>query len=84
MNNYEYIDTLINNIKAHLEKTINEEYTEYKNKCLEDLNNKLEYKRNDIVRDILNGIDISINSNEPYSFEPTILIKVEKKVFIKE
>lgn len=76
-------DNLIEMIRLQIQETINDDYTQYKNKCLEDLNMQLERKRNDIVKDILNGIDISINSNEPYTVEPTILIKIEKKVYVK-
>lgn len=84
MINNNYVENVVQTIKKQLEQSINDDYTTYKNKCLEDLNTTLEYKRNSVVRDILNGIDISIISNEPYELEPTILIKVEKKIVIKE
>ena len=48
-----------------------------------DLDYKLEAKRNDVVRSALNGIDISIMEQQPYSFEPVIQIKIEKKIILK-
>ena len=85
MNN-EYINqcnNMINSIKKEIHEQIDKEYTEYKIKCLKDLDYQLECKRNECVKWILDGIDIVINSNEPYSFDPTILIKIEKKVVIR-
>ena len=85
MNN-EYINqcnNMINSLKKEIQEQIDEEYTEYKIKCLKDLDDQLECKINECVKRVLDGIDIVINSNEPYSFDPTILIKIEKKVLIK-
>lgn len=85
MNN-EYINqcnNMINSLKKEIQEQIDEEYTDYKIKCLKDLDYQLECKRNECVKRVLDGIDIVINSNEPYSFDPTILIKIEKKVVIK-
>ena len=76
-------NAIINSIKETITKDLDAEYTEYKNKCLEDLDYKLEAKRNDVVRSALNGIDISIMEQQPYSFEPVIQIKIEKKVILK-
>lgn len=76
-------NAIINSIKETIRKDLDAEYTEYKNKCLEDLNYKLEAKRNDVVRSALNGIDISIMEQQPYSFEPVIQIKIEKKIILK-
>lgn len=83
MINNNYMENIIRSIKNQIEQSINEEYTTYKNKCLDELNTKLECRRNEAVKDILNGIDISIRSNEPFELEPTILIKIEKKIIIK-
>lgn len=74
---------LIDALKSEVRKKIDDEYTEYKIQCLKDLDYKLELKRNDVIREILNGVDFSVAENTPYSLEPTILIKVEKKVIIK-
>lgn len=80
----DFANSMINSIKETLAKNVNEEYTKYKQKCLEDLDYTLEMKRNSVVKNVLDGIDVVMGSNEPFSFEPTILIKVEKKVVIKE
>lgn len=76
-------NNLIDVIKAEIRKQIDSEYTEYKNKCLQDLDMQLEAKRNDCVKGILNGIDVLLSNDNPMSLEPTILIKVEKKVILK-
>lgn len=68
-------------IKKEIEKQINEEYTDYKNKKLQDLNYELEKKRNSIVQDILNSITI-LNEDSP--FGTNIMIKVENRVILKE
>ena len=68
-------------IKKEIEKQINEEYTDYKNKKLQDLNYELEKKRNSIVQDILNSITI-LNENTPYGLN--VMIKVENRVILKE
>ena len=68
-------------IKKEIEKQINEEYTDYKNKKLQDLNYELEKKRNGIVQDILNSITI-LNEDSP--FGTNIMIKVENRVILKE
>ncbi len=67
-------------IKKEIEKQINEEYTDYKNKKLEDLDIELERKRNVIVQDILNSITI-MNENTPYGLN--IMIKVENRIIHK-
>lgn len=67
-------------IKKEIEKQVNEEYTDYKNKKLKDLDYELERKRNEIVKDILNSITI-LNENNPY--ELNIMIKVENRIIQK-
>ena len=84
INNSEFNQAIIYNIKEAIRKSIDEEYTEYKNKCLENLEYSIETKRNKTISAILDGIDIYINSNQPYSLEPIIQIKMENKVIIKE
>ena len=64
-------------IKQQIEKQINDEYTDYKNKKLTDLNTELEMKRNGIVKDILNSITI-LNENTPYGIN--LMIKVENRI----
>lgn len=84
MQDTSYANNLVNVIKQHIQQDIDEEYTNYKMQCLKDLDNKLELKRNSVVKDILNGIDVAIQTNAPYSLEPVITVKIEKKVYIKE
>ena len=76
-------NTILNNIKETIRKDLEIEYTEYKNKCLEDLDFKFEVKRNSVIKSALDGIDISIMENQPYSLEPIIQIKIEKKIILK-
>lgn len=76
-------NVIINNIKETIRKDLEIEYTEYKNKCLEDLDFKFEAKRNSVIKSALDGIDISIMENQPYSLEPIIQIKIEKKIILK-
>lgn len=64
-------------IKSEIEKQINEEYTNYKEKKLQDLDIELEKKRNNIVQDILNSITI-LSNREP--FDMNIMIKVENRI----
>lgn len=67
-------------LKKQIEEQINDEYTEYKNKKLADLNMELEQKRNEIVKDILNSITI-LNENTPMGMQ--IQIKVENRIILK-
>lgn len=76
-------NAIINNIKETIRKDLELEYTEYKNRCLEDLDFKFEAKRNSVIKSALDGIDISIMENQPYSLEPIIQIKIEKKIILK-
>lgn len=64
-------------LKKQLESQINEEYTEYKNKKLQDLNIDLEMKRNEIVKDILNSVNI-LGQETPMGLQ--IMIKVENRI----
>ncbi|MCI8700042.1 MAG: hypothetical protein HFJ47_01710 [Clostridia bacterium] len=74
------IENIKNVIKKELEKQINEEYTDYKNKKLQDLDYELERKRNEIVQDILNSITI-LNEETPFGLN--IMIKVENRIIQK-
>ena len=80
MNTGSFSNDIIESIKQSIAQNIDEEYTEYKAKCLKDLDYKLEVKRNAIIQQILNGIDVSMQSNETYSLEPTIVIKLVKNI----
>lgn len=73
------IENIKNVIKKELEKQINEEYTDYKNKKLQDLDYELERKRNEIVQDILNSI-IILNEDTPNGLN--IMIKVENRIIL--
>ena len=68
-------------LRKEIEKQINEEYTDYKMKKLEDLDYELERKRNEIVKDILNSIQI-LNENTPWGVN--YMIKVENRIIVKE
>lgn len=83
MNNDELNRAIITSIKETIKESIDKEYTEYKNKCLQELNSNLEAQRNKTVSAILDSIDIYINNNQPYSLEPIIQIKIEKRVIVK-
>lgn len=76
----EDIENIKNVIKKEIEKQIDEEYTDYKNKKLQDLGYELERKRNETVQDILNSITI-LNENTPYGIN--IMIKVENRIIQK-
>lgn len=80
----EQCNNLMNVIKQEVQKQVDKEYTEYKLECLKDLDYKLEMKRNECVKKILDGIDILLSADNPMSLEPTILIKVEKKVILND
>lgn len=75
MNNNDFISCIKNSIRYNIDK----EYTEYKQSCLADLDEKLEAKRNDVVRQILDGIDVVMTSAD-YSCEPVIQIKINRTI----
>ena len=70
---------LIQIIYKQIQKDLDNKYTEYKNKCLQDLNLELESKRNEIIKSALDGIDIEMQEN-PYQLSPILHIVVEKKL----
>lgn len=82
--NDDITNSIIKNIKDTIKQRVDSEYTEYKNECLKELDYKLELKRNEVVKSILDGIDVSIMSQQPYSLEPLINIRIENKLYIKE
>lgn len=75
------MEDIKNILRKEIEKQINEEYTDYKKKKLEDLDYELERKRNEIVKDILNSIQI-LNENTPFGIN--YMIKVENRIIVKE
>lgn len=75
---------IINAIKSEIASRVEMEYTDYVANCIRELRDKLESKRNQVVADVLNGIEIYISENDPMSLSPTILIKVENKIVLKE
>ena len=81
--NDEFNNRIIDSIKQTIRENIDNEYTEYKNKCLEELEYKIEAKRNKTVSAILDGIDVKILSQQPYSLEPIIQIRMENKIIVK-
>ena len=69
-------DDFINNIKSSIEKQIDVEYTEYKILCLENLEYILENKRNEVVKSILDGIDVNMCTDAENVYEPIIQVKL--------
>lgn len=80
----EQCNNLVNVIKAEIQKQADAEYTEYKMQCLKDLDYKLEAKRNECVKKVLDGVDVLLSADNPMSLEPTIVIKVVKKVILND
>ena len=74
----ELYDEMVQSIKAEIEKQVNNEYTEIKLQYLDMLEYRLEAKRNEVVTNILDSIDIMFRQNE-VSAEPTTQIKIVKK-----
>ena len=79
-------EELTETIKARMKEEINDYFTDYKNKCLANLNNEIESKRNKTVNDILEGIKVYIDNNSPYDGPNTynINIRLENKIVLKE
>lgn len=75
--------TLTETIKRTIEENVNKEYTEYKNKCLEELDYKIECKRNEIISSILDNIAINIQERQDFDINPAINIRVETRPIIK-
>ena len=64
-------------VKNAIKDAIDEEYTTYKLKCLDNLEYSLEVKRNDVVKKILDSIDITMRK-EATEMYPNIVIKINK------
>ena len=70
-------------LKAGIKQEIEKEYDEYVLECLKNLETKLMVKKNDVVKSILNTIDINMEQNQ-FSLEPIIQIKINKIVKINK
>lgn len=77
------LSNIVDVIKSQIEKQANKNYTEYKTKCLQELDSTLEAKRNETIKNVLDGIDILMSNDKNY-LEPNILIKIEKKIVINK
>ena len=79
MDNMDILNKIVDSIKESVEKQIDKEFTEYKILCLENLEYLLENKRNEVVKQILDGIDFNLLVDGDNPFEPTIQIKIINK-----
>lgn len=73
---------ILKSIHDTVERQINETYTEYKNNCLEQLDREIEVKRNEIVKNVLDGIQIGLDRSE-LGIEPIINIRIGVNKIIK-
>ena len=71
-----YVD-LVKTIKEKIEEQINLEYTEMKLQYLDNIEYRLEAKRNEVVKNILDSIDITLSKSE-MDIAPIIQIKIVK------
>ena len=71
-----YVD-LVKTIKEKIKEQIDMEYTEIKMQYLDNLEYRLEAKRNETVKSILDSIDISMRKSE-MDIAPVIQIKIVK------
>lgn len=81
----EYIEKtneILKSIHNTVENQINETYTQYKNNCLEQLDREIESKRNEIVKNVLDGIQISLDRSE-LALEPNINIRISVNKIIR-
>lgn len=74
----------LNNIKEAIRDQLDEEFTNYKLMCLENLDYTLECKRNAVIKQILDKISISMFENGLGGLEPTIQIKIVNQVRSEE
>lgn len=70
-------------IRQEILNGMNKEFDEYKQKCLEELDRKFEYKRNKILSDALNRLSIEVSRNE-FGMEPIINVRIETKPIIRK
>lgn len=81
----EYIEKtneILKSIHDTVENQINKTYTQYKNNCLEQLDREIESKRNEIVKNVLDGIQISLDRSE-LALEPNINIRISVNKIIR-
>ena len=79
MDNKEVLNNLLDDVKNSIEKQIDKEFTEYKIMCLENLEYILEGKRNDVIKQILSGIDVNMTVDGEHPLEPIIQIRILNK-----
>ena len=79
MDNKEVLNNLLDNVKNSIEKQIDKEFTEYKIMCMENLEYILEGKRNDVIKQILSGIDVNMTVDGEHPLEPIIQIRILNK-----
>ena len=82
--NFTNYNNLINVIKEEIKSQIEEEFDEYKQNCLKNLEYEIEKKRNSVVSSILNGISLQFSNTDMYRNEPVINIQIKKNVYLKE
>ena len=75
--NEELYSDLVSNIKEKIIQQIDEEFTEYKLRCLDDLEYQIELNRNKVIKQIIDSIDITLQREGDYR-EPTYVIKIIK------
>ena len=77
LSNEELYNNLVETIKEKIEEQINDEYTEMKLQYLDNLEYRLEAKRNETVKNILDSIDVVFRKGDLHP-APTIEIKIVK------
>lgn len=78
------MEDFIIRLKSIIRDDLNKEYDKYCEECIEDLKHKLEYKRNDCIKSVLDNIDI-LTSQEPYTKDTyNIMIKIVNEIKLKE
>lgn len=75
--NEELYGDLVSCIKEEIIQQIDEEFTEYKLRCLDDLEYQIELSRNKVIKQIIDDIDITLQREGNYG-EPTYVIKIIK------
>ena len=74
----ELYEDLVSTIRAKIEEQINNEYTEMKIQYLDNLEYRLEKRRNEVVKSIVDSIDI-IYRRDNYLENHVIEIKIVKE-----
>ena len=74
----ELYNDLVHTIRDKIEEQINDEYTEFKLKCLDNLEYFLEKRRNETVKSVLDSIDI-VYRNDMHLENNVIEIRIVKE-----